>query len=55
MSGTSGWFFRLLRICLAVLILVALAAAFWPLTRRPATAVSAGHDQEPALAGDKAA
>jgi hypothetical protein len=37
------------------LLLVALAAAFWPLTRRPAAAVSAGHDQEPALAGDKAA
>ena len=37
------------------LLLVALAAAFWPLTRRPAAAVSAGHDQEPVLAEDKAA
>jgi hypothetical protein len=37
------------------LLLVALAAAFWPLTRRPAEAVSADHDQEPVLAKDKAA
>ncbi|MGH3122725.1 MAG: hypothetical protein ACRDND_17095 [Streptosporangiaceae bacterium] len=37
------------------LLLVALAAAFWPLARRPAAAVSAGHDQEPVLAEDKAA
>jgi hypothetical protein len=36
------------------LLLVALAAAFWPLTRRPAAAVSAGHDQEPVLTEDKA-
>jgi hypothetical protein len=36
------------------LLLVALAA-FWPLTRRPAAAVSAGHDQEPVLVKDKAA
>jgi hypothetical protein len=37
------------------LLLVALAAAFWPLTRRPAEAVSADHDREPVLAKDKAA
>jgi hypothetical protein len=37
------------------LLLVALAAAFWPLTRRPGAPVSAGHDQEPVLAEDKAA
>ena len=37
------------------LVLVLLAAAFWPLTRRPAAAVSAGHDREPVLAEDKAA
>lgn len=37
------------------LLLVALAAAFWPLTRRPAAAVSAGHNRELALAEDKAA
>jgi hypothetical protein len=36
------------------LLLVALAAAFWPLTRRAAAPVSAGHDQEPVLAADKA-
>jgi type II secretory pathway pseudopilin PulG len=37
------------------LLLVALAAALWPLTRRPAAAVSAGHDHQPVLAEDKAA
>jgi hypothetical protein len=37
------------------LLLVALAAAFWPLTRRPAAPVSPGHDQEPVLAEGKAA
>jgi hypothetical protein len=37
------------------LLLVALAAAFWPLTCRSASPVSAGHDQEPVLAEDKAA
>jgi hypothetical protein len=37
------------------LLLVALAAAFWPLTRRPASPVSADHDQEPVLMEDKAA
>jgi hypothetical protein len=37
------------------LLLVALAAAFWPLTRRPAAPVLPGHDQEPALAEGKAA
>ena len=36
-------------------LLVALAAAFWPLISRPASPVSAGHDQEPVLAEDKAA
>ena len=35
------------------LLLVALAAAFWPLSRRRAAPVSAGHDQEPVLAEDK--
>jgi hypothetical protein len=35
------------------LLLVALAAAFWPWARRPAAPVSAGHDQEPVLAEDK--
>ena len=34
-------------------LLVALAAAFWPLARRPAAAVSAGHDQEPVLVEDE--
>jgi hypothetical protein len=37
------------------LLLVALAAAFWPLTRRPAAPVLPGHDQEPVLAEGKAA
>jgi len=37
------------------LLLVALAAAFWPLSRRPAAPVSPGHDQEPVLAEGKAA
>jgi hypothetical protein len=37
------------------LLLVALAAAFWPLTLRPGAPVSAGHDQEPVLAADKVA
>ena len=37
------------------LLLVALAVAFWPLTRRPAAPVSPGHDQEPVLAEGKAA
>ena len=37
------------------LLLVALAAVFWPLTRRRAAPDSAGHDQELALAEDKAA
>jgi hypothetical protein len=37
------------------LLLVALAAAFWPLARRPAAPVSAGHDQEPVLAEGKSA
>ena len=37
------------------LLLVVLAAAFWPLSRRRAAPVSAGHDQEPVLAEDKRA
>ena len=37
------------------LLLVALAAALWPLARRPAAGVSAGHDHEPVLADDKSA
>ena len=37
------------------LLLVALAAAFWPLARRPAEAVSAGHDHQTVLAEDKVA
>ena len=37
------------------LLLVALAAAFWPLARRPAAPVSAGHDQEMVFADDKSA
>ena len=37
------------------LLLVVLAAAFWPLTRRPAEAVSAGHDHQTVLAEDKVA
>ena len=35
------------------LVLVLLAAAFWPLTRRPAAAVSAGHDREPVMAEEE--
>ena len=37
------------------LLLVVLAAAFWPLARRPAGVISAGHDREAVLADGKAA
>ena len=37
------------------LLLVALAAAFWPLARRPAAPVPAGHDHEPVFTEDKSA
>jgi penicillin amidase len=48
LSGTSGWFFRLLRICLTVLILVALAAGAGALWLRRAMQA-----QLPQLDGDR--
>ena len=48
MRGTSGWFFRLMRICLAVLLLVALAAGAGALWLRRAMQA-----QLPQLDGDR--